>query len=229
MQDCSGFFQFFCQFAVSCSGFVQNIFCQACRALYDKPGNVVFLRQFCKNGKFSFIVVFIQENVDRMNLNVVFCKQRHCLLQILRDPETVVPGINTESETRLDLAYMIFVPMLHYLQNKNSFSGNEDGMRYLITPGKRSVPDPDGCEEAKKEEAILTVDLWPEPWTLDKTDPALRRREIFPMTEEGRTAVAQYLNDAYNAEPERWSAHPSILDCEPWTPPAPEPDAETQH
>ena len=26
---------------------------------------------------------------------------------------------------------MIFVPMLHYLQNKNSFSGNEDGMRYL--------------------------------------------------------------------------------------------------
>ena len=103
---------------------------------------------------------------------------------------------------------MIFVPMLHYLQNKNSFSGNEDGMRYLITPGKRSVPDPDGGEEA---------------------DPALRRREIFPMTEEGRTAVAQYLNDAYNAEPERWSAHPSILDCEPWTPPAPEPDAETQH
>ena len=89
---------------------------------------------------------------------------------------------------------MIFVPMLHYLQNKNSFSGNEDGMRYLITPGKRSVPDPDGGEEAKKEEAILTVDLWPEPWTLDKTDPALRRREIFPMTEEGRTAVAQYLN-----------------------------------
>ena len=52
---------------------------------------------------------------------------------------------------------MIFVPMLHYLQNKNSFSGNEDGMRYLITPGKRSVPDPDSGEEAKKEEAILTV------------------------------------------------------------------------
>ena len=27
---------------------------------------------------------------------------------------------------------MIFVPMLHYLQNKNSFSGNEDGMLSLI-------------------------------------------------------------------------------------------------
>ena len=38
---------------------------------------------------------------------------------------------------------MIFVPMLHYLQNKNSFSGNADGMRYLITPGKRACPVPD--------------------------------------------------------------------------------------
>ena len=45
---------------------------------------------------------------------------------------------------------MIFVPMLHYLQNKNSFSGNEDGMRYLLSPGKRSVPDPDGGEGAQK-------------------------------------------------------------------------------
>ena len=47
------------------------------------------------------------------------------------------------------------------------------------------------------------------------------------MTEEGRTAVAQYLNDAYNAEPERWSAHPSILDCEPWSPPPKDEDAES--
>ena len=37
---------------------------------------------------------------------------------------------------------MIFVPLLHYFKNKNSFSGNEDGMRYLLTPGKRKVPDP---------------------------------------------------------------------------------------
>ena len=41
---------------------------------------------------------------------------------------------------------MIFVPLLHYFKNKNSFSGNEDGMRYLLTPGKRKVPDPEGGE-----------------------------------------------------------------------------------
>ena len=81
---------------------------------------------------------------------------------------------------------MIFVPLLHYFKCKNQYSGNEDGMRYLLSPGKRSVPDPDGGEGAQKEEAVLTVDIWPDPWALDRTDPALRRREIFPMTEEGR-------------------------------------------
>ena len=37
---------------------------------------------------------------------------------------------------------MIFVPLLHYFKCKNQYSGNEDGMRYLLSPGKRSVPDP---------------------------------------------------------------------------------------
>ena len=51
---------------------------------------------------------------------------------------------------------MIFVPLLHYFKCKNSYSGSEAGMRYLLTPGKRTVPDPEGGEGAEKEEAILT-------------------------------------------------------------------------
>ena len=73
---------------------------------------------------------------------------------------------------------MIFVPLLHYFKCKNQYSGSEDGMRYLLSPGKRSVPDPDGGEGAQKEEAILTVDIWPDPWALDRTDPALRRQTL---------------------------------------------------
>ena len=121
---------------------------------------------------------------------------------------------------------MIFVPLLHYLKNKNAFSGNEDAMRYQLTPGKRTVPDPEKGGDATREEAILTVDVWPEPWTLEFTDPALRRQEVFPLTEEGRAAAAKYLADAYAAEPERWHQHPSLLDCEPWTPPAEESEGE---
>lgn len=118
---------------------------------------------------------------------------------------------------------MIFVPLLHYFKCKNTYSGNELGMRYRITPGKRSVPAPEGGDAAA-EEAILTVDLWPDPWTLDKTDPALRRQEVFPLTEEGRAAVGRYLEESFRADLERWKQQPSILDCEPWAPPAPEPD-----
>ncbi len=117
---------------------------------------------------------------------------------------------------------MIFVPLLHYFQCKNSYSGNEEGMRYLLTPGKRKVPDPAGGEGAEKEESILTVDVWPGPWTVDKTDPSLRRREVYPLSDEGRKAAADYLAASYEAETDFWKNRPSILDCDPWTPPAPE-------
>ena len=115
---------------------------------------------------------------------------------------------------------MIFVPLLHYFKCKNLYSGNAAGMRYLLTPTKRTVPDPEGGEGAEKEEAILAVDIWPDPWALDKTAPALRRHEEFPLSDEGRAAAAQCLEKAYNAEPDRWKNLPSILDCEPWAPPA---------
>lgn len=112
---------------------------------------------------------------------------------------------------------MIFVPLLLYFQSKNNYSGNEGGMRYRLMPGKRTVAGEDG---AQKEESILTVDIWPDPWTIEKTDPALRSQRVFPLTDEGRKAAAAYLADAYQNEPERWENRPSILDCDPWEPPA---------
>ncbi len=45
---------------------------------------------------------------------------------------------------------MIFVPLLHYFKCKNSYSGNEYGLRYRMIPGKRTVPDPDGGEGCHK-------------------------------------------------------------------------------
>ena len=117
---------------------------------------------------------------------------------------------------------MIFVPLLHYFKCKNSYSGNEEGMRYLLTPGKRKVPDLAGGEGAEKEEEILMVEVWPGPWTIDMTDPELRRKEIYPLSDEGREEAAKYLKETYEAETEFWKHRPSILDCDPWTPPAPE-------
>ena len=115
---------------------------------------------------------------------------------------------------------MIFVPLLHYFKCKNTYSGNEYGLRYRLTPGKRTLPDPDGGADAVKEESILTLDYWPDPWTLEMTDPALRRQEIFPLTDEGRAAAAHCLEEAFRADPDRWKNCPDMLDCDPWTPPA---------
>ena len=121
---------------------------------------------------------------------------------------------------------MIFVPLLHYFKCKNSYSGNEYGLRYRMIPGKRTVPDPDGGEGATKEEIILTVDYWPDPWTIEKTDPALRVQKVFPLTDEGREATAAFLQDAFNADPDRWKSCPSMMDSDPWEPPAAETETD---
>ena len=33
---------------------------------------------------------------------------------------------------------------------------------------------------------------------------------------------------AFNADPERWKNCPDMMDCDPWTPPAPEPEEEAE-
>lgn len=111
---------------------------------------------------------------------------------------------------------MLKIPLLHYFKCKNSYSANQAGMRFLVVPTKQKYTAEDGTES---EESVLAVDIWPDPWALEKTDPALIRHEVFPLSEEGRTAVEQLLESAYEAEKERWNSCPSILDCEPWSPP----------
>ena len=115
-------------------------------------------------------------------------------------------------------------PIAALLQVQKSLQRKRSRDAVSAHPGQADRARPGRRRGAEKEEAILTLDIWPDPWALDKTDPALRRREVFPLSDEGRTAAAKCLEDAYNAEPERWKNTPSILDCEPWTPPAPDPE-----
>ena len=42
---------------------------------------------------------------------------------------------------------MIFVPLLHYFLCKNDYSGNEAGLRYRLTPGKRTEIGRASCRE----------------------------------------------------------------------------------
>ena len=52
---------------------------------------------------------------------------------------------------------MIFVPLLHYFKCKNLYSGNEAGMRYLLTPTKRTVPAPEGLVFDTESELLWQV------------------------------------------------------------------------
>jgi len=107
------------------------------------------------------------------------------------------------------------IPLLHYFKCKNEYSGSHSGMRYLFTPGKKKVTAEDGTET---EQGILTVTIWPEPWALERTDPALRQTTVYPLDEEGRQLAIESLVKAYEADRARWDHCPGILDCEPWYP-----------
>lgn len=108
------------------------------------------------------------------------------------------------------------IPLLHYFKSKNQYSGSHNGMRYLFSPEKRTIADPDTQEE--KEISVLAVTIWPEPWGLESTDPALRRTVDFPLSEDGIRQAQYALAEAYEMNLDFWSNRPGILDCEPWTP-----------
>lgn len=76
--------------------------------------------------------------------------------------------------------------MQKFLQRQRIRSAIPDDPRqaHRAGPGRRR-----GCH---KEESILTVDYWPDPWTIEKTDPALRVQKVFPLTDEGREATAAF-------------------------------------
>ena len=107
------------------------------------------------------------------------------------------------------------------------------GLSLHIDPGLREVHMGDWedhpwgeIRETDGEQAILTVEIWPGPWTIEYTDPALRQSETFALDEEGLTAARGWIRSVYDADPDRWQTAPSILDCEPWTPPAQEQEEE---
>lgn len=103
-------------------------------------------------------------------------------------------------------------PIYHYFDNGNPFSGAEGGMRYLISPGKRSDPSD---ESGKKKIAYLEVTVWPEPWSLEHTAKEKTTTKEFAGNQQGLDEATAWLQEMYAAQPERWASIPSILDCEP--------------
>ncbi len=72
---------------------------------------------------------------------------------------------------------------------KSEYTGSMEGMRYMI---------------ARAGEDEMEAVIWPEPRSYGATEEDLKIRKRFPLTKEGVEAVADYLNEQYEALSDLW-------------------------
>lgn len=77
---------------------------------------------------------------------------------------------------------------------KEEYSGSMDGMRYLLK--KVTV----------EEETRMRVTIWPEPFGILKTPAEDTVSVDLPLTEEGVSEAADWLNEQYETNKEKWLA-----------------------
>lgn len=75
-------------------------------------------------------------------------------------------------------------PIYHWFHNGNPYSGAEQGMRYVITPGKKADP---ADESGKRKIEFLTVTVWPGPWSVEHTAEEKIRSAEFEGSQGGWT------------------------------------------
>ncbi len=80
---------------------------------------------------------------------------------------------------------------------KSPFFGSYNNMHYRIS--KKVV-------EGEEEKNVFDVVYWPGPYALDKTSDNLKQYAQFEFSEEGLTAVAEFLNEQYNRQKELWQS-----------------------
>ncbi|MDD6811453.1 MAG: hypothetical protein PUD93_06280 [Lachnospiraceae bacterium] len=80
---------------------------------------------------------------------------------------------------------------LNYIK-KEEYSGSMDGMRYMLRRIK------------VEEEDKIRVTIWPEPFGIHKTPEEEKQWIDVPMTTEGVEQAADWLNEQYEAQKDRW-------------------------
>ena len=103
-------------------------------------------------------------------------------------------------------------PIYHWFHNGNPYSGAEQGMRYVITPGKKADP---ADESGKRKIEFLTVTVWPGPWSVEHTAEEKIRSAEFEGSQGGLDAAVAWLHECYKGDMPRGTNIPSIWGCEP--------------
>ena len=80
---------------------------------------------------------------------------------------------------------------LNYIK-KEEYSGSMDGMRYMLKKAKTDDSD------------VIRVTIWPEPFGISKTPDEKKQSIDVPLTEEGVAMAADWLNEQYIEQEDRW-------------------------
>ncbi len=83
----------------------------------------------------------------------------------------------------------LYLPVLHSFAMDNTFTGSCGGFRFRIKPNviKKSP------KEVDMEASSITAEFWHGPFCYEKSE--MEGCETFPMSEEGRTALQQWLEE----------------------------------
>lgn len=81
----------------------------------------------------------------------------------------------------------IFLPVLHSFENKNVFTGSYGTLRFKITPIVVDV----NKKEIDLEKSTIKAEYWHGELCYELSE--IEAERVFPMSEEGREAIREWL------------------------------------
>lgn len=82
----------------------------------------------------------------------------------------------------------LFIPTLHTFAMNNVFTGSLGALRFRIAPNVVKV---EGSKEVDFTQSTMVAEFWHGMFCYEKSE--MEGREEFPMSEEGRTAMKEWL------------------------------------
>ncbi len=83
----------------------------------------------------------------------------------------------------------LFIPTLHTFAMDNIFTGSYGDLRFRAVPNVVKLTS----KEVDFQQSTIHVQFWHGPFCYEKSD--MEGENTFPMTEEGRLAMKQWLED----------------------------------
>lgn len=83
----------------------------------------------------------------------------------------------------------IYLPTLHWFAMTNPFSGSCGDLRFMIKPEVVMAT----AKEVDFDQSRIHCEFWHGPYCYEKSE--MEARQTFPMSEEGRAAMKQWLEE----------------------------------